>query len=107
MGPTQPDPPKTENFVIQPDPTRGLADQCPAVVRGLGVLAFADYPHPRASDPRITGIQSPACNTQVNEQSQSAEFYVTYRVQKSKVTTHKHNLFHVTTKLQNVRKIQH
>ena len=34
----------------------------------------------------ITGIQSPARNTHVNEQSQSAEFYVTYKVQKSKVT---------------------
>ena len=36
---------------------------------------------------------------------QSAEFYVTYKVQKSKVTPHRHNLFYVTTKLQNVRKI--
>jgi len=72
----------------------------------MTVSASADYPHPRASewsDPRtvrirkctaimspridcvhnctvITGIQSPARNTHANEQSQSAEFYVTYKV---------------------------
>jgi len=73
-------------------------------VCGMSVLACADYP--RASDPWtirirkctattspriehvrnctvITGIQSPARNTHANEQSQSAEFYVTYKVQKS------------------------
>ena len=77
-----------------------------AVVCGLSVSASADYPHLRASDLRtvrvrkctattspridrvrnctvITGIQSPARNTHVNEQSQSAEFSVTCKVQKS------------------------
>ena len=82
-----------------------------AVVCGLSVSASADYPHPRASDPWtvrvrvrkctattspridrvrnctvITGVQSPTCNPHVNEQSQTAEFYVTYKVQKLKVT---------------------
>jgi len=77
-----------------------------AVVCGMSVSASADYPHPQALDPRtvrlrkcsattspqidcvrnctvITGIQSPTHNTHANEQSQSAEFYVTYKVQKS------------------------
>ena len=107
----------------------GLHQQQHSLVSGLSVSASTNYPHPRASDPRmvrirkctattspridrvrnctvITGIQSPARNTHANEQSQSAEFYVTCKVQKSKVTPHRHNLCYVTTKLQNVRKIQ-